>query len=226
MARLRDPGNGGLIDVVQSMQSAMRSVRDRLPAEHAEVPARIKAALLQEETHHDMLRALDQVELPRAALVGYQLDRLTRDLGWRMLDAGRILERLINQSHMITQFFDSAAVYTAQGFDSLLTLFDSAITYRTRYQRLQDVLALLDLVALDPSNPRAVQACVADLSRQLSFLPDSSSIVDLLPQFSLSNDSSSDILEMVRAASGVGFKVSDEVSRRFFVHVTEQRFTS
>lgn len=226
ISRLRDAGSGGLMDVVQSMQTAMRSVRDRLPAEHAQVPARIKEALVQEQTHHDMLRALDQVELPLAALVGYQLDRMTRDLGWRMLAAGRLLERLINQSQMINQFFDSAAVYTEQGFDSLLTLFDSAITYRTRYQRLQDVLALLDLIALDAANPRSIHATTVGLAQQLSFLPDSASIVSLLPEFSKDSDASGEILSAVRAATSVGFKISDEISSHFFVHVTEQRFTS
>jgi uncharacterized circularly permuted ATP-grasp superfamily protein/uncharacterized alpha-E superfamily protein len=224
--RLKDNSSGGLMDVVQSMQIAMRSVRDRLPAEHAEVPARVKSALLQEDTHHDMMRALEQVELPLAALVGYQLDRMTKDLGWRLLAAGRLLERLINQSQMITEFFGSAAVYTAQGFDSLLTLFDSAITYRTRYQQQQDIFALLDLIVLDEANPRALKASIAELIKQLSYLPDHERIVKLLPNFDRLKDSTTAILDLVKETTDVGIHVSDVISRQFFVHAAEQRFSS
>lgn len=223
---MQDSGGNGLMHVVQSMQTAMRSVRDRLPADHVEIPGRIVSVLQQEESRYDMIRALDDVELPLAALVGYQLDRMTKDLGWRMLAVGRLLERLINQSQAISHFFDSAAVYTAQGFDSLLTLFDSGITYRSRYQRQQDILALLDLIVFDPTNPRSLKATITELRLQLSHLPGSATILNMLPDFDQCSDVTSEILVEVAKTVERGFEVSDEISHQFFVHVTEQRYAS
>lgn len=226
ISRLRAPGAGGLIDVVDALQMAMRSVRDRLPADHVEIPGRIKSVLMENESNSDMMRALDQVELPLAALVGYQLDRMTKDLGWRLLSAGRLLERLINQSQMIENFFRSTAVFTAQGFDSLLVLFDSAITYRTRYQRQQDISALLDLIVMDRTNPRAIDRTLVKLAEQLTYLPENQLIVDSLPTLQWRDDDSAHLLSQVSSVTTVGLWLSDEISRRFFAHVTEQRFSS
>ena len=224
--RMREPGNGALPDVVQSMQFAMQAVRDRLPPEHVEIPGKIRALLQREQSEHDLLNVLDKIELPLAALVGFQLDRMTKDLGWRLLAAGRLLERLINQSQIMTQFFDSTAVYTGQGFDSLLTLFDSAITYRTRYQRQQDIPALMNLIVLDRTNPRAIETTVAGLRDHLSYLPGSKSIVSSLTDLKWSTDHNTDLLTEVRTLTQKGFQLSNDISHQFFLHVTERRFTS
>lgn len=224
--RLREPGCGGLLDVVQALLNAMRAVRDRLPAEHVEIPTKIRSMLIGPQSGSDMMRVLDEVELPLAALVGYQLDRMTKDAGWRMLAAGRLLERMINQSQMITQFFDSAAVYTEQGFDSLLTLFDSAITYRTRYQRQQDILALLDLLVLDKTNPRALQAARFGLAEHMSHLPNSQAINAMLSGLDATPETTLDILAQVKHTTEVGLALSNEIGHQFFAHINEQRFAS
>jgi uncharacterized circularly permuted ATP-grasp superfamily protein/uncharacterized alpha-E superfamily protein len=226
ISRMHENGAGGLPDVVQSMQFAMQAVRDRLPPEHVEIPGKIKTLLQKEQSEYDLLNVLDQVELPLAALVGYQLDRMTKDLGWRLLAVGRLLERLINQSQILGQFFDSTAVYTSQGFDSLLTLFDSAITYRTRYQRQQDIPALLDLLVLDTTNPRAIETTVAGLREQLCFLPGNESITQSVAALTWQTDRSTDLMAQVRDLPALGFQLSNDISHQFFLHTTEQRFTS
>ena len=226
IGRLQQSGCGGLMDVVEALLSAMRSVRDRLPAEHVEIPTKIRSMLQTKPSAFDMMRVLDEVELPLAALVGYQLDRMTKDIGWRMLAAGRLLERLINQSQMVTQFFESAAVYTEQGFDSLLTLFDSAITYRTRYQRQQEVLALLDLLVLDKTNPRALHAAANELAEHLGHLPDNHEIQAKLCALGQGSPSTVQTLAQVKEMTGIALALSDEISRQFFAHTNEQRFAS
>ena len=52
-------------------------------------------------------------------------------------------------------------------------LFDSAITFRARYQRHEDLLALTDLLVLDSSNPRAFAGVLRRLRTELTKLPGS-----------------------------------------------------
>ena len=238
MQRLWQPGVGGLYDTVDTLERIMRSVRDRLPPEHVEIPGRIKALLksAQNETsassqRHsqyliDAIEQLDLVEVPLAALVGFQLDRMTRDLGWRLLTAGRLIERLIHLSKVVDAFFRHAAVYSPRGFDSLLVLFDSTITFRSRYQRQQDILALLDLIAMDPTNPRSIVSVISDLRTQLQVLPDRDAIMTQLPDLQWQDDAITSLIAQICGAGQTGYAISDEIGKRLFAHVSDQHFAS
>jgi uncharacterized circularly permuted ATP-grasp superfamily protein/uncharacterized alpha-E superfamily protein len=118
-----------------------------------------------------VLPALDRVALKLAAITGTQTDRMTRDHGWRLLAVGRLLERLIGLSATLRAFIDAGALGSAAGIDLVLELFDSVITFRARYQRHEDLLALTDLLVLDSSNPRALAGVVRRLRNELGKLP-------------------------------------------------------
>jgi uncharacterized alpha-E superfamily protein len=96
---------------------------------------------------------------------------MTRDHGWRLLTVGRLLERLIGLSATLQAFVESGALNSAAGIDLALELFDSVITFRARYQRHEDLLALTDLLVLDSSNPRALAGVVRRLRNELGKLP-------------------------------------------------------
>ena len=49
--------------------------------------------------------------------------------------------------------------------------FDSVITFRARYQRHEDLLALADLLVLDSANPRAYAGVLRRLRTELGKLP-------------------------------------------------------
>jgi uncharacterized alpha-E superfamily protein len=55
--------------------------------------------------------------------------------------------------------------------EALLELFDSSITFRARYQRREDLLALIDLLVLDDTNPRAFAGTLRRLRTELGKLP-------------------------------------------------------
>ena len=118
-----------------------------------------------------VLPALDRLALQLAAVTGAQTDRMTRDHGWRLLTVGRLLERLIGLSTIFTGFLEAGALHTAAGIELLLELFDSAITFRARYQRHEDLLALTDLLVLDNTNPRAFAGVLRRLRTELTKLP-------------------------------------------------------
>lgn len=118
-----------------------------------------------------VLPALDRLALQLAAVTGAQTDRMTRDHGWRLLTVGRLLERLIGLTARFQAFLDTGALGSAAGVDLLLDLFDSAITFRARYQRHEDLLAITDLLVLDASNPRAYGGVLRRLRTELRKLP-------------------------------------------------------
>lgn len=243
---LSQKGNQGFTDHLDLLEQALKAVRDRLPAEHAEITQGMKAMLQAGQTPQaiepgargrrgarqhersaiDTIELLDQIGVQMVALVGFQSDRMTRDLGWHMLTAGRLIERLISLSAILTAFFKHAAVYTPRGFETILVLFDSSITYRTRYQRHQDIPALLDLIVTDDTNPRAFSCILQELARAVGHLPNSDALLSGMPVFDPQEESMLRQVEAVRLAGEWGAHLSDEISRRFFAHAVERHFAS
>ena len=126
----------------------------------------------------------------------------------------------------IKAFFQHAAVYTPRGFDSLLTLFDSSITYRGRYQRQQDTLALIDLIVHDQTNPRALVCILDQLVGEIAHIPHAESLLSSIPTIDPSED---DVLKVVQSVEGLGLfalQLSDSISHRFFAHAVDRHFVS
>jgi uncharacterized alpha-E superfamily protein len=84
----------------------------------------------------------------------------------------------------------------------------------------------MNLIVLDRTNPRAIETTVAGLRDHLSYLPGSKSIVSSLTDLKWSTDHNTDLLTEVRTLTQKGFQLSNDISHQFFLHVTEQRFTS
>lgn len=242
----------GLSDHIALLEYSLKAVRDRLPAEHAEIARAMRRMLLGDRARRntdfkfepnakgrskrlsrlaersaiDTIEVLDSISVQLVALVGFQSDRMTRDLGWHMLTAGRLIERLVSLSEILTAFFDHAAVYTPRGFDAMLVLFDSSITYRTRYQRQQDIPALMDLVITDETNPRSFTCILKELGQALAHLPNGESLLKSIPTFDPEADSLLKQVDIVRVVGEWGSQLSDEISRRFFAHAVDQHFAS
>ena len=98
---------------------------------------------------------------------------------------GRLLERLIGLSTRLRIFVEAQALASVAGIELLLELFDSVITFRARYQRHEDLLALTDLLVLDSANPRAFAGVIRRLRTEISKLPGVPDtlqpLLDLLP---------------------------------------------
>ncbi|TAL23061.1 MAG: hypothetical protein EPO01_07890 [Aquabacterium sp.] len=122
-------------------------------------------------TAAEALPALDWLDVQLSAVTGAQFDRMTRDAGWRMLAVGRYVERLVAYADILRIFFERGAASHPQGFDVLLALFDSTITFRSRFQRRLELPALLDLLVMDEANPRALGCVLRRLRIELRKLP-------------------------------------------------------
>eukprot|EP01036_Dinobryon_divergens_P003284 gene3284-4319_t len=81
---------------------------------------------------------------------------MTRDDGWRLLSIGRHIERLGFLAASLAQGFETGSVQTEGGFEAMMVLFDSSITFHAQYQQSRDLAALIDLLVLDRDNPRSL----------------------------------------------------------------------
>jgi uncharacterized circularly permuted ATP-grasp superfamily protein/uncharacterized alpha-E superfamily protein len=166
---------------LRSLERASQALRERLSSEQwglirsmcEAFEIALESAPGQLPSLPQVLPALDRLALQLAAVTGAQTDRMTRDHGWRLLTVGRLIERLIGLTSRMRAFLDAKALGSAAGIDLLLELFDSAITFRARYQRHEDLLAITDLLVLDTSNPRAFGGVLRRLRTELKKLPGS-----------------------------------------------------
>ncbi len=178
-----------------------------------------------------VLPALDRLALQLAAVTGMQTDRMTRDHGWRLLAVGRLIERLVGLTQRLRAFQRAGALASASGIDVLLELFDSTITFRARYQRREDLLALADLLVLDTDNPRAFGGVLRRLRTELRKLPGSDEqiqpLLALLPSEgaglaleSLRGLDDAEIavrlVELARKLSATAMQLSDRIGERYF----------
>ena len=116
------------------------------------------------------LAAMGTLVAGLGTITAAQTDGMTRDDGWRLLTIGRQIERLICMSEVLHAFFDKRAVLHESGFDLVLALFNSTITYRSRYQGQREVAALVDLLVLEGANPRSLACAARLIGRELAEL--------------------------------------------------------
>jgi uncharacterized circularly permuted ATP-grasp superfamily protein/uncharacterized alpha-E superfamily protein len=114
-----------------------------------------------------------------ASLSGLAQENMTRLAGWRFLELGRRIERAIITGRLVRCFALPGA--PEGGLDVLLELADSQITYRQRYVMVAARAPVIDLVILDPNNPRSVAFQVDRIEAHLSALPGGSAAGRLSP---------------------------------------------
>ncbi len=177
---------GGIVQNLQALGHAAGQVRERLGAEHRQwIGAAAAVEILppssapqhadwQEWQPSQAMQGLDRISEILCAITGAQTDRMTRDDGWRLLSIGRHIERLILMADALNSAFATGAVRSDSGFNLLLRLFNSIITYRALYQKRLEVPPLLDLLVLDRENPRALGWVAQTLQARLAKLPGSS----------------------------------------------------
>jgi uncharacterized alpha-E superfamily protein len=89
---------------------------------------------------------------------------------------GRRLERAIATTRLVQRFAVRAdpGFDPAEKLDALLELVDSVISYRQRYSITATRSSVIDLVALDPNNPRSIAFQAALLVEHLQTLSEQS----------------------------------------------------
>ena len=164
---------------LRALKASASTLRERLSQEHWQVIVRAEqelfsgcAAFARSEDCSALgaLRVLKTSSDHLAAITGAQTDRMTRDDGWRLLSIGRHIERLGFLAASLRYGLETGSVRSSGGFEAMLALFDSSITFRAQYQQSHDLAALIELLVLDPDNPRSLRWVAQTLRGRLSKL--------------------------------------------------------
>jgi uncharacterized circularly permuted ATP-grasp superfamily protein/uncharacterized alpha-E superfamily protein len=172
---------------LRALKSSASQVRERLSQEHWNLIERTEAQFRHdcdrlssgaEYAQAEAMSALLNASEMLAAITGSQTDRMVRDDGWRLLSVGRHIERMISLSRALTLGLEHESLHDPAGFEAMVSLFDSTITFHAQYQQRRDMVALVDLLVMDRDNPRSLAWVVQTLRSRLARLSQSATPQD------------------------------------------------
>lgn len=117
----------------------------------------------------DATRAMTVILRKLAGFSGLLHENMYRFSGWRFLEIGRRLERSIHVAGMLALLARKDAPDGA--LDMMLEIGDSVMTHRRQYTVQSGRRTVIDLLALDPLNPRSVLFQLERLKEEIGFLP-------------------------------------------------------
>ena len=169
---------------LRALLRAASSVRERLSTEHWQMlqdseaeffhtlhasesarPGRVPPTPLAQQ-------GLQATSQRLAAITGFQTDRMSRDDGWRLLSIGRHIERLDFLAGALSAAIDARVLQEQPGFDAVLKLFDSTISFHAQYQQSRTPEALSALLVASPDNPRSLAWVAQTLRARLRRMQD------------------------------------------------------
>jgi len=169
---------GSLAQSVRRLLDAAFAVRDQLSNDTWLVISSLDRELLElrgplADPQAAVQMALQRVMSSLLALAGLEAESMVRDLGWRFLDAGRRIERSLQLVALLgaTLSEERGTATDSLVLESTLTAAESIITYRRRYRSHAQVETVLDLLLLDPGNPRSLIFQLDRLADDLAAIP-------------------------------------------------------
>jgi len=114
---------------------------------------------------------LDALVRRAAALSGLSAENMTRGPNWLFMEMGRRLERAQHLAWLVRQTVAIADARENEHMRILLEIDDSAMTYRSRYLNVFQLVPFVDLLLLDENNPRSCAFQLAAIESHLRELP-------------------------------------------------------
>ena len=164
---------GSLPQLVGAARSAASVIRDRFSPDAwraiSDLATMIAAPLPAGPAESAMIERVEAALRIISSFSGLAQENMTQLAGWRFLELGRRIERAVLTCRLVRCFAPTAV--PDGGLDVLLELADSQITYRQRYVMVAARAPVIDLVMLDPSNPRSVAFQLDRIEAHLAALP-------------------------------------------------------
>ncbi len=164
---------GSLPSLAAAARASASVIRDRFSPDAwralVRLAATIDAPLPDGPPESAMFERVDAALRIVASFSGLAQENMSQLAGWRFLELGRRIERAIATCRFVRQFAEASAL--EGGLEVLLELADSQITYRQRYVMVAARAPVVDLVVLDPNNPRSVAYQLDKIEAHLKALP-------------------------------------------------------
>jgi uncharacterized circularly permuted ATP-grasp superfamily protein/uncharacterized alpha-E superfamily protein len=168
-----EPVPQGLLNAIDRAVHSASQIRDRFSPDGwlalADLRKTTRNFAARVQLGDDATRAMTVLLRKLAGFSGLVHENMYRFAGWRFLEIGRRLERGI-QIAGITRWLTRKEAPDG-ALDMLLEIGDSVMTHRRRYNVAAGANSYLDLLVLDPLNPRSVLFQVAELREQIEKLP-------------------------------------------------------
>ena len=159
---------GTLANSLQLWQNSASSVSDRLSSDQLRIFTRLsdlQTALRQLQLDKDLLtdkrslsntiQLLNDLLITTLAGIGLEHENVTHTDVWQFAMLGRRIERA-HQTAVTVNTIMSTDRDNERVLETLLRLFDSVMTYRSRYRSGLDSRLVLQLLLLDEVNPRSM----------------------------------------------------------------------
>jgi uncharacterized alpha-E superfamily protein len=165
----------GLQRLLSRVEQTAWSVRDRLSLDTwRTIHALTNAELPPADAPFEPAGArfyLDALVRRAAALSGLSAENMTRGPNWLFMDLGRRLERGQHLAWLVRQTVAMADARETEHMRIVLEIADSAMTYRSRYLNVFQLVPFVDLLLLDENNPRSCAFQLAAIETHLRELP-------------------------------------------------------
>ncbi len=139
-----------------------------------------------------------------AGFAGLVHENMYRFTGWRFLSIGRYLERGLHLTRLLGHMSGPDA--PDGSYDMLLEIGDSVMTHRRRYNVNTAALTVMDLLGLDPLNPRSILFQLNEIRTE----------VEQLPNAFVNGQMSSFYREVMRVHSGLAVMTPENLSPAVF----------
>jgi uncharacterized alpha-E superfamily protein len=182
-ALTRSDLDGALPHLCASARAAASAIRDRFSPDAwraiSDLADMLSSPLAAGPAESAIAERVEAALRIISAFSGLAQENMTRLAGWRFLELGRRIERAVLTCRLTRSFADQDA--PDGSLDLLLELADSQISYRQRYVMIAALAPVIDLVMLDPNNPRSVEFQLDRVETHLGALPKQSAEGRLSP---------------------------------------------
>lgn len=168
---------GTIAHSLQSFIDNGYAVRDRLSLDTWRIMESISeasGALSQENPSiQKIFDRLDNLIVRLMAFNGLNIDNMTRESSWNMLNIGRFLESSIRTCSILHSILVEQTEEEAEKnlLEMLLMCNESLLTYRYRYRSTLKIQGVLELLLTEEDNPRSVAYQLAQIGQNLRELP-------------------------------------------------------